>query len=78
LSFLFSEKVYLSIMNYMIYKKVTKHRLSPSFEIRQNLKYWLTRTPQERLAAVDFLRRQIYGDTERLQRTARVTQRPQG
>jgi hypothetical protein len=47
-------------------------------EIRQNLQYWLTKTPQQRLAAVDSLRAQVYGNTERLQRTARVIQRPQG
>jgi len=61
----------------MIRKTVSKHRLEASLEIKQNLKYWLSRPPEERLAAVDSLRAQIYGDTERLQRTARVIQRPQ-
>ena len=51
--------------------------MTPLHEVRQNLGYWLSRMPEERLAAVDFLRRQIYGDTERLQRIARVIQRPQ-
>ena len=60
----------------MIRKTVTKYRLSPSLEIKQNLLFWLGRPPWERLAAVDSLRRQIYGDTERLQRIARVIQRP--
>lgn len=46
--------------------------MTPLHEVRQNLGYWLSRTPEERLAAVDFLRRQIYGDTERLQRIAQV------
>jgi len=61
----------------MISRTVTKHRLDTSLEIEQNLQYWLSRPPEERLAAVDSLRAQIYGDTERLQRTARVIQRPQ-
>ena len=62
----------------MIRKIVAKHRMDSLSEVRQNLRYWLEKTPQERLAVVDFLRSQIYGDTERLQRTARVIQRPQG
>jgi hypothetical protein len=62
----------------MIKKKVAKHRMDSFSEVRQNLQYWLTKTPQERLAAVDSLRASVYGNTERLQRTARVIQRPQG
>ena len=58
----------------MIQRIVCKHRLDANFEIRQNLQYWLSRTPQERLGAVDLLRRQVYGDTQRLQRIARVVQ----
>lgn len=61
----------------MIQYTVHKHRLDADFEIKQNLEYWLSRGPEERLAAVDLLRRQICGDTERLQRTARVIQRSQ-
>ena len=61
----------------MIKKKVAKHRMDNFSEVRQNLQYWLTKSPQERLAAVDYLRAQVYGNTERLQRTARVIQRPQ-
>lgn len=62
----------------MIRKIVAKHRMDSLSEVRQNLRYWLEKTPQERLAVVDFLRSQIYGDAERLQRAARVIQRPQG
>jgi hypothetical protein len=62
----------------MIRKKVAKHRMDNFSEVRQNLQYWLTKSPQDRLAAVDSLRAQVYGNTERLQRTARVIQRPQG
>jgi hypothetical protein len=62
----------------MIKKTVAKYRMDSFSEIRQNLQYWLKKTPQERLSAVEFLRSQIYGNTKRLQRTARVIQRSQG
>jgi hypothetical protein len=42
---------------------------------RRDLEYWLSRPAEERVAAVDFLRRQHYGDTARLQRVAGVVQR---
>ncbi|MGD2094122.1 MAG: hypothetical protein PVH77_03845 [Phycisphaerales bacterium] len=54
-----------------------KHRLDDFSEVEQNLQYWLSRPAEERLAAVDSLRAQIYGDTKRLQRTARVIKLPQ-
>jgi flavorubredoxin len=60
----------------MIKKIVAKHRVDSLSEVRQNFLYWLKKTPRQRLAAVDFLRNQLYGNTERLQRTARVIQRP--
>ncbi len=42
-----------------------------------DLAFWLSKTPQERLAAVEFLRTVNYGydpTTDRLQRVLRVTQ----
>ena len=56
----------------MISRTVTKHNLDASLEIKQNLQYWLTRPPEERLAAVDSLRAQIYGDNIRLKRVVSV------
>jgi hypothetical protein len=56
----------------VIRKTVQKYDLDKHSEIRQNLEYWLSRPPEERLAAVDALRREYYGDTHRLQRVARV------
>ena len=53
-------------------KTVQKHDMDDYSEIRQNLEYWLSRPPEERLAAVDALRREYYGDSHRLQRVARV------
>lgn len=40
------------------------------------LRYWLTRPTTERLAAVEFLRRQVVGSGARLRRVLRVTTRP--
>ena len=56
----------------MIRKMASKHRLDSSLEIKQNLRYWLSRPPEERLAAVDSLRAQVYGDEIRLKRIVRV------
>ena len=59
----------------MIRKTVSKHRLEASLEIKQNLQYWLSRPPEERLAAVDSLRAQIYGNNVRLKRVVHVIRR---
>ncbi len=37
-----------------------------------DLRYWLSRTPDERIGAVEALRRQYYGSSDRLQRCARA------
>ena len=58
-------------------KTVQKHDMNNFSEIRQNLEFWLSRPPEERLAAVDFLRRQYYEDSHRLQRVVRVIQQAQ-
>jgi hypothetical protein len=41
----------------------------------EDLSYWLARTPEERIEAVEILRRQFYGDTIGLQRIVRVVER---
>lgn len=56
----------------MIRKVVQTHRMDSHSEIRQNLEYWLGRPPEERVAAVEELRREVYGDSHRRQRIARV------
>lgn len=57
----------------MIRKTVTKRRIQqPSSQ--QDLAYWLSKTPEERVAAVDYLRQQYYGSTARLQKVARVVE----
>lgn len=44
-------------------------------EVREDLAYWLSRPPEERVATVDFLRAFFYGRSQRFQRVARVLQR---
>ncbi len=44
--------------------------------ILDDLKYWLRKTPEERVETVDYLRKQLHGSSERLQRVVRVVQRP--
>ncbi len=61
----------------MIKKTITRRNLNDSSAIKSDLAYWLKKKPAERVAAVDYLRRQIHGSTARLQRTARVVQREQ-
>ncbi len=56
----------------MIRKVAKLYHMAEYDEVRENLRYWLSCPPEERLAAVDELRRQFYGDSHRLQRVARV------
>lgn len=60
----------------MLQKIVKKRRLQESTAPQEELAYWLSKTPEERVAAVDYLRTQYYGNAARLQRVARVVQRP--
>jgi len=59
----------------MIQKIVNKYNLNNFSSIREDLIYWLSKTPEERVAAVDYLRKQYHGSAERLQRSVRVIQR---
>ena len=61
----------------MIKKLVRKYKLSRLTEVKNNLAYWLSRPPQERIQAVEILRTQFYGRSVRLRRVARVIQRSQ-
>jgi hypothetical protein len=67
------------IIDFMIRRTVQKHKMDRDFEIRQNLEYWLSsRTPEERLEAVEILRRQVYGEySPRLQKVVRIIKRSQ-
>ena len=59
----------------MIEKVVRKSSLYNLQSAKTDLLYWLSRPAEERVATVDYLRKQYYGSTERLQRVARVIQR---
>ena len=59
----------------MIEKVVRKSCLSDFSEPQENLSYWLTKTPEERVSAVEYLRRQIHGSSAGFQRTARAFKR---
>ena len=61
----------------MIRKTVKRLKLSDS-SIKSDLAYWLSCRPEERILAVEALRREYYGDTARLQRHARVVKLSQG
>jgi hypothetical protein len=43
-----------------------------------DLEYWLSRPPEERIAAVEMLRRMYHGNLPRLQRVFRIVDRREG
>ena len=57
----------------MIKKVVKKVSLNDN-SVKADLEYWLSKSPEERIEAVEILRRQFYGDTARLQGVVRVIQ----
>jgi hypothetical protein len=61
----------------MIQKIVKKMSLQES-SINDDLTYWLGKTPEERISAVEILRRQQYGNTTRLQRIIHIIKQTQG
>ncbi|NLX13102.1 MAG: hypothetical protein GXY44_05520 [Phycisphaerales bacterium] len=56
----------------MIEKVVHKYVLGDPAAKKRDLEYWLSRPPEERLAALEMLRKQHDGYSSRLQRTVRV------
>ena len=63
-------------MRYVIIRAVS---VEPLHEQRSDLEFWLSKTPSERIAAVEVLRRQMIGDSSgtesRLQRVCSITSR---
>jgi hypothetical protein len=59
----------------MIKKVVSKYSLADWSRIKDDLRYWLSKSPQQRIEAVEFLRKQYYGDSAGLQRTVRIIKR---
>lgn len=62
----------------MIEKTVKRLELTKDSSIKEDLAYWLSKTPRERIAAIEFLRGQHHGSAARLQRVARVIQQARG
>jgi hypothetical protein len=54
----------------MIEKTVRKIDLKYDSSIIDDLAFWLCKTPEERISAIEFLRRQYHGSSARLQRVA--------
>lgn len=59
----------------MIQKVVEKHHLQERVATQNDVAYWLSQTPNDRVATVYYLFKQYYGDSARLQRVARIVQR---
>ena len=59
---------------HMIQKVITKRNMDDS-SILDDLAYWQKRSTEERISAVEILRRQYYGSTGRLQRFSRIVER---
>ena len=58
----------------MIQKVITKRNMDDS-SILDDLAYWQNCSPEERISAVEILRRQYYGGSGRLQRISRIVER---
>lgn len=61
----------------MIRNTVKERDLKDDNSIKEDPLYWLSKPPEERVAAVDCLRRQYHGSKARVQISVRVIQRPQ-
>ena len=59
----------------MIRKVVKIKNIKDSNSITDDLNFWLTKSPEDRITAIEYLRRQYDGNTARFQRVARVIQR---
>jgi hypothetical protein len=59
----------------MIQKVVKIKELKDCNSAKDDLAFWLSKSPEERMDAVEYLRRQYHGNTARLQRVAKVIQR---
>jgi len=55
-------------------QRLNEHKMN---SVKDDLAYWLSRSPEERISTVEYLRRQYHGNTARLQRSARVIKRIQ-
>jgi len=61
----------------MIKKTVKKYKLGKN-SVKSDYKYWQDKSPEERVSAVEVLRRQHNGSSARFQRVARIIKRAKG
>jgi hypothetical protein len=60
----------------MIEKVIIKRKLNDC-SMPKDLEFWLSKSPEERISAMEILRRQYAGSKKRLQRVYRITHRSQ-
>jgi hypothetical protein len=58
-----------------IIKTVSIKTMDNKSNTKNDLNFWLTKSSEERVSAVEFLRRQSHGSSNRLQRVIRIIQR---
>jgi hypothetical protein len=58
----------------MIQKVVKIKDLKDNNSAKEDLTFWLSKTPEERIFAVEYLRRQYHGISGRLQRVVKIIQ----
>lgn len=61
-------------MNRKVVRKLKLGEESP----KDDLAHWLSRPPEERIEAVEMLRRQFYGSVSRLEGIVRIIKQPKG
>ncbi len=59
-------------MNHSIQPHIIKKHIKDC-KPTDNYNWWITKTPEERISAVEILRRQMYGNTSRLQRVIKIS-----
>lgn len=59
----------------MIKRVISKRKKTDDGSLADDLAYWQKQSPEDRISAVEILRRQYYGGSERLQRFSRVIKR---
>ena len=58
----------------MIQKALKILEMDKDDSVKEDLLYWLNKSPGERIEAIEILRRQCHGSSARLQRSARIIQ----
>ena len=72
--FLYTKEL-ICYISRMIEKVINKHSLRDNNAHLRDLEYWLKKSSEERVAAVDILRKQYFGHSKGLQRSVSVVQR---